>query len=1083
MTSIEWLVRTALALATVLSGPVALMAQLTTATISGTITDQSGAIVPEARVTAAEISTGAVIRTQASGEGFYVLSGLLPGQYRLRVEKQGFQNYVQEGILVQVNRPVTASVILQVGAAAQTITVTGAADQVNLRSQTVSHEVNTQMVTELPLNGRNILQLMSLAPDAGPASSSGFQQNASRPEGANTYTTASGGRGNSTTFYLDGSINEDALTLIANVFPNPDAIQEFSFQTNTYSAKFGGRGGGVMNAVTRGGTNRFHGALFEFMRNSSLNARNFFAFSQDGLKRNQYGLTVGGPIRRDRTFFFFSFQGTKLRQTPAANSSTTLTAAQRGGDFSTSRTNIVDPETSRPFPNKQVPVSRFSPIALRIISRVPVGTPGSGVVYYVSRTVQNTRQFVTRVDHNMGNKLRIYASYLFDGLTQPPSTLPDNLLTAMADQYWRSQNAVVNATYTFQPNLLGAFVASVSRRLNLYTGVPQSVFPNWTALGAAIPNLVTGGSKNAFNLRINNYFAANWNGYYTIPSTAGNVGTHWTYIKGAHTLELGGEIFKSKVIKNQDFQSGGLFAFTAALSGDNALDFLLSRPSSFTQRQETFHADVLTQPGLYATDAWRIGRRLTLNLGVRWTPFVPIDETAYHQMAAFGFDFYNQGIRSKLFPNLPPGFLVYGDPGIPNRVLNSNYRIFHPRFGFALDPFGDGRTSVRGGYGMYQDQMFANQINPGFSPFSVDATFAFPASMENPYQGRYNPFPVVRPNPSGFLFPLPMAARAFTLGMKPPTIQTWNFTLERQLPWTSLIRVAYEGQEAYHLGATVEVNAAVYNPALSAAANRQAVDARRPMGQYYQGLGLARNEFTSSFNALVVSVEKRATHGLTFLSGYRWSKCLNVADSGFFGSVDFSTPNPRDDRGLCSYDVSNQFRFSYSWRFPTFQSRGLIARNVLGGWETNGIVNVRDGLPFTVVSGIDNSLSGIGKDRADLVGSPSLPSGRSKTEKLQQWFNTKAFTPNALATYGTSARNFLRGPGFANVDFSLVRAFPIRKGPFAEKQEIQFRAEFFNLFNRANFDLPTASATSSTFGRVLSAQDARIIQLGLKFVY
>jgi hypothetical protein len=318
------------------------VAQRTTATISGTLTDPSGAVVPGAAVSVVESSTGVVTQGKANSEGFFVLSGLLPGQYRLSVEQQGFQTYVQQGVVLQVDRPVTINITLQVGSTAETVTVKGSAEQVNLRSQTISYEVTTQMVTQLPLNGRNILQLMTLAPDAGPTSSASYQQAASRPENANSYVGASGGRGDSTSFYLDGGQNEDALTLIANVFPNPDAIQEFSFQTNSYGAKFGGRGGGIMNAVTRGGTNQFHGTLFEFLRNSNLNARNFFATAQDGLKRNQYGLTVGGPVRKDRTFFFFSYQGTKLRVAPTSNVATTPTAAQRAGDFSAIPRAIVD---------------------------------------------------------------------------------------------------------------------------------------------------------------------------------------------------------------------------------------------------------------------------------------------------------------------------------------------------------------------------------------------------------------------------------------------------------------------------------------------------------------------------------------------------------------------------------------------------------------------------------------------------------------------------------------------------------------------------------------------------------------------
>jgi hypothetical protein len=322
--------------------------------------------------------------------------------------------------------------------------------------------------------------------------------------------------------------------------------------------------------------------------------------------------------------------------------------------------------------------------------------------------------------------------------------------------------------------------------------------------------------------------------------------------------------------------------------------------------------------------------------------------------------------------------------------------------------------------------------------------------------------------------------------MKAPMIQQWNLTVEGQLPMASLVRVADEERESYHLFGAVEGNAAVYNPALSASQNRLTVNARRPMGQYYQGLALGQAVGTASFNALVVSFEKRMTHGLALIAGYRWSKCLNESESAFFNADAYTTPNPKADRGLCGYDVPHQLRFSYSWQLPNFTSLGNLAHHVLGGWATNGIVVVRSGLPFSVVSGIDNSLSGINQDRADLVGNLSSSGDRSKADQLNRWFNTAAFTQNALGTFGSAGRNILRGPGFANVDFSVTRSFKIPFGPNAESQALQFRAGFFNIFNilnHANFNNPVNSVSSSTFGRILSAQDPRIIQFALNFVF
>ncbi|MCC6590594.1 MAG: TonB-dependent receptor [Bryobacterales bacterium] len=1056
--------------------------QRTSSSISGTVSDSTGASVPDAQVRATAASTGTVFNAMTNAEGFYVLPQLAPDTYTVRVEKTGFQVYEQKDVLLQVNRPVTVNVAMQVGSANQTVTITGEAEQVNLRSQTVSYSVTAQMARELPLNGRNILQLMSLAPDAGPTSSSGYQQGASRPENANSYVGASGGRGDSTTFFLDGALNEDALTEVANVFPNPDAIQEFSFETNNYSAKFGGRGGGVMNAVTKGGTNQFHGSAFEFLRNGKMNARNFFAPVRDGLKRNQFGLTVGGPIRKDKTFFFFSYQGTKLRVPATFNSGTTITEAQRNGDFSQIKKQLINPANNQPFANNQIPTSLFDPIAVKLLSQMPTGAPGTGLVFYPSRQVQDGIQFVTRVDHQFTSKLRVYGSYLYDNLHQPSTPIANNLLTVTTDNTWRSNVAVINATYTMRPNLLTTVSASMSRRWNAFIG-PEG-FPGWPELGANVPKMTTQGSKTSLRLSLSGYSSPGaWNGYYSIPSTVGDLSNHWSWIRGNHTIEFGGEVEHSKVVKNQDFLSDGNYTFNGQLSGDNLLDFMLGRPSVFSQQEPFYIVPVRTLPALYAMDTWKVSRRLTLSLGVRWNPFVPVKEVAYNQAGAFSMEYYLQGKRSTLYPNTPPGLLVQGDPGVPDRVIPTNYRLFNPRIGLAFDPFGNGKTSIRAGYGMYQDQATGNTINPNYNPFTIQTTINFPFSTADPYRGQVNPFPIARPHPSNVTFPLPMSANPFSFGMKAPTIQQWNFSIERQLPASALIRVAYEGQNAYHLFSSIEMNPGVYDPSLSVNDNRLRLNQRRPLGRYYQGLAVGQNVATSSFNALVVSVEKRMSHGFSVLAGYRWSKCLNVSDAAFFDANSYTSPNPRFDRGPCSYNVPHQLRFSYGWQLPGFRSLGLVPSKILGGWQTNGILNVRDGLPFTVSTGVDNSLTGINRDRADIIGAPYLSGDRSKAAKLLQYFNTKAFLANALGTFGTSSRNMLVGPGLATFDVAINKQFAIPYGPFKESQSVSFRAEFFNFFNRANFGNPNASTISATFGRITSASDPRITQLSLKYVF
>lgn len=1060
------------------------LAQLTSATISGRVADASQSAIPGVTVTAVDVANGTTVRGKTDGQGAYVLTALLPDTYRLTFRKDGFQSSVHEGLVITVGQRATVDAVLEVGEVSQSVTVMAESAAVNLQSPTVSTTIDTKMTQELPLNGRNVLQLAQLAPDAGPTSPGPYNQGASRPDLSNAYVGASGGRGDSTAFYLDGALNEDVLTQIPNVFPNPDAIQEFSFDTSVFSAKFAGLGGGVMNAVTRGGTNQIHGVLFEFLRNSALNGRNYFAAAQDGLKRNQFGGTIGGPIRRDKIFGFFSYQGTTVRQNPTS-SATVLTAAERAGDFSADTKQLVNPTTGVPYAGNKIDPTTFDPIANKILALLPVGAPGTGQIFYAAPLVENDKQFVGRLDDNVTQNLHLYASYLYDALSEPAKTVADNLLTASnssgtgTDQYWQSQFAVLNTTYTFSPRLTTTLVASMSRRTNLAKSAPG--FPGWSDLGVQIPNLVAPG-YSSLSLTIGNYFSAAWDGVYQIPATEGGPASQWTWVKGRHTLEFGGDILWSKVIKNQDYQGDGAFTFSNALSGDNALDFLLGKPSSFVQEANYYEAPTRRLPAAYFVDTWQASQRLVLTLGVRWNPFVPVFDSTYHQAGVFSPVAYANNIHSAAYPTLPPGLLVAGDPGAPSRGIDSNYHLFDPRIGLAYDVFGNGRTSLRAGYGMYQDQMTANMINLNYSPFNVSVSFTNPASTENPYQGQVNPFPVVKPTPASTPFQIPEAAGPFVLGMKAPTIQQWNLTVEQQMLYSMLFRVAYEGSSADHLFGAVEGNAAVYNPALTQKQNVANYNARRPMGRYYQGLSLNEDVGTANYNALIFSAQRQAARGLTILTGYRWSKCMSEADPGGFNSDVYATPNPHDDRSRCSFDVTNQFKASFVWDIPKTHFGWAPSNAILADWMVNGIFTLRGGQPFTVLSGVDNSTSGIGKDRADLIGNPNLPKGRGHAAEVKAYFNTAAFTANALGTYGNTSRMFLTGPGYSDFDLAITRSFriPIK---MREQDRLQFRAESFNLANRVNFANPSATVSSKSDGTITSAQDPRILQFGLKYIY
>ena len=1070
-----------------LSLSVAVFGQRNTAVISGTTTDPSGAVVPGAQVTAVQTSTGTSSQTQSNDNGFYLLPNLAPGTYTLRVERAGFQAYVREGMVLQVDQAATVNVSLKVGSQADSVTVTGEPPLVDIRTQTLTTVITPEMARELPLNGRNVLQLMALSPDVSPGGTRCFNQGASRPESGLTFVSASGARSNETGFYLDGGLNEDPYTEVANIFPNPDAIQEFSFQTNSYSAKFSGRGGGIVNAATRSGANEFHGSAFEFLRNHVLNARNFFATADDGLKRNQYGFSLGGPVQRNKTFFFASWQGTKLRSIPTQNVAVTPTAAQLSGDFSAIGTQLVDPTTNTPFPGNQVPTSRFDPIAMKVLSTVPVGAPGTGLAFYPSFTRTDDNQWVGRVDHNFGDKFRVFARYIYDRLDQPASIINNNILSVSDNAYWESQNITLNGSYVPKPNLVGYVTLTYNRVINLQLG-PK--LPGWVDLGVKeADEAATAGSSGAgFYLNVGGYFSANWDPLYRVPRDQYNVASNWSWVKGSHTIEFGGEIIREQNILAQVFLSQGYFNFSSQISGDNLLDFMLGKPSDFQQLSPVYEDLYRTLPALYLNDSWKATRNLTFNLGVRWQPWRPWSEQT-NQVSVFNLSEAAKGTTSTKYPNLPPGVFVPGDPNVPSTAIKSYNHVFDPRVGVAWDVFGDGRTSVRAGFGIYHDMVVANSNNTTVSspPFAISVDVPFPVSLDNPYQGHNIPFPAFRPFPAGQTFALPYYGNEFDPALAYPVIQQWNLTIERQLPKGLMVRAAYEGMESYHLFGGIEQNLAVYIPGQSTFENDQQ---RRPMGQYFTSNSLNTATGTASYNALSLTVEKRATHGLTFLGGFRWAKMLDELNGAgtTLGQSDYTTNNPKFDHGPSSVDVNKQFIGSYVWELPTAKSLGFVGRNVIGGWRSSGVLTLRSGFPYSILSGLDYSYSGNGADRADLIGDPNLSGSRSKAEKLNEWFNTAAFAFNAPGTFGNSGRDILRGPGVATLDFALSKAFPLRFGHFAETQRVDFRAEAFNIFNHANFHNPDNTITDPTFGQILrttkgSAGDPRILQFALRYSF
>ena len=1063
--------------------------------VNGAVNDSTGARIAGAKIVVTEAGTGLRREAVSGAEGLYVIGSLRPTRYALTVEAPGFRRFSQTGMILQANDTATVNVTLELGAVNEVVEVQGSAVQVDTTSPTLKQVVDSARMIELPLNGRNPAQLTALVAGAVNGPSNGADQGATKTFPGAVTVSVNGGRTNNIAFNLDGVHSQDIFSNVNQPLPMPDALQEFSFQTSNFSAEYGQNSSGVVNVVTKSGTNTLHGGLFTFVRNARFNSRNFFAGRRDQLKREQFGGTIGGPIIRDKLFFFGGYQGTIIRNTQNGISAFVPTAANLGGDFSNylsaaDPTNplrraiaIRDPTNGQLFPGNIIPVSRLEPASLAMIKYLPAASRENGQAIFSTPVIQDFKEFIARVDYSMSNSDRLNYRFNKAWYDSPGIFANNNLLTYADTTPDSSYNTALQETHIFSPALLNDFRFAVTREITSRHPPPNT--PNVRDFGVQ-------GVYQTANKAIESFGVS---GFFGFGAFADSVFARTTFdwydtvrlVKGRHDIALGGSYEKARFNHDNHLFQNGTYSFTGDNSNSAIADFLMGSLRTFTQGWGSFQKDRNTVFSLFIQDTFKASRRLTLSYGLRFEPSFPWHDL-YRQAEAFSPSRYQQGLKSKVYTNAYPGMLFPGDEGFPEDGRSTSWNNFAPRFGFAYDPFGDGKTSVRGGAGIFlnsRNPAFSNDAQVQTSPFSPTVSLTSPdGGFRNPYQGLNNPFPLTFPVPHDFVFPTPVRVYSWDAShwkLQTTTVYNWNLTMERQVRPNWLVRAAYVASRTNHLLANQQLN-----PAAFIAGSTLGNDARRPFQPY---TSIVQSTFSGNawYNSMQLSLEKRFSRGFTVHANYTWSKSTDDVPFG----TDNTSPQlnaviamspylsnfKRLDKGPSDFDYRHVFVASYVWQLPALAHANPLLRVVGGGWQMSGITSLQSAIPISISAGLDRSQSGIGFDKGQLVSPDAYGAGAcGNRAPCVDRLIPSAFALPALGSYGNLSKGALRGFGFFNVDMGLFKTFMVR-----ERFTVQFRAEFFNFLNRANFNAPVTAVNAGGFGAVQSARDPRIGQLALKF--
>lgn len=1039
------------------------LGQIAAGTIFGNAKDSSGAVLPGVSITVTNQATGLTRTTTTSSSGDYVVPQLLPGTYEITASKTGFQTNTESGLALTVAAREAANFTLSVGAVTQQVSVQASGVHLETGSSSLGQVINGRAITNLPLNGRDFVQLTALGAGATPVINASRQDEGSNHAHEIISVNISGGRGNWNSWLVDGVETKQNWFNTPSTLPSVDTIQEFRVMSSNSSAEYGGAQS-IINVITKSGGNQFHGVAYEFLRNDLLDALNYFDKKKPPYRQNQFGGTLGGPIIHNRTFFFFGYEGLRTRQGNTIIA-TVPNPQQLKGNFSGLSKPIIDPQTGTAFPDNMIPQDRFSKVATNFISYIPAPNNSGAKNLIVSPSLTNDYdQYMGRVDYSFSSTDQMFGRYLFQNFT--------TLNPGYAPLYGNSspfsgQNFTLQETHTWGGNSVNSFKLAFNRGI-LFTRDDTSSDDLATKLGLT----GIGYPHSLPSFSISGYSAMGGAGTVAQGGVANRyqVSDTLSLVRGKHDIATGVD-FRHRAFQNvSPLDGNGAFSFDGRFTNNALADFLLGLPAAADAENSTDIANLRSwEWGVFFQDNYKATQNLTLNMGLRWDYFGPWGEIDGKEGV---FDPTFPGGRFLIRRN-PADFGITFDPilaprfvvgGVGPGIVEPRYDDLAPRVGFAFQA--SPHTAIRGAYGIFYVEPNGNEqsAKQKMPPFSVTRSYTGTPSAPVSMDGLF---------PSGaFLTGILSPQGGLDRYAKTPQVQQWNLSIQRQLG-NLLVEAAYLGTVGRHLDSRVNVNQAVPAPG-----QVLPVQPRRPFPIFGD---ILKREFQdiSSYNGLQMKAQEAAWHGFTFLAAYTYSKSLDT-QSRVGATEHQDSRNLHADYGPSSYNIEHVFNFSYSYALPfgkggtVLSDRTGVASKVISGWQINGITTLLSGLPFNATEPATlQNVGGFAAPRLNCVGN-----WHSSDPSPNAWFNPAAFVLPSFGAFGNCSRNDIVGPGTVNFDFSAFKTTHLTK-----RTTLQFRAEFFNVFNHPNFDLPDANIKSPTYNSILSARSPREIQFALKLLF